>query len=190
MKNEIKAVCGMTLVIAAVLCAGRAGAEMAISMEPVGYAAKPAVWGQASRPSSADRLSEAAERLAEASSAGDNAKAEALLAGIFSGAERKEEAAPVYVESKPAAAAPAVPAPVKRVSIAKAAVADLEEAAGDSVTEDENTGKEEEAVAKADEAEAGDSGASEEEAKPAPTLFDTLFGGGLGMLLVILLLLL
>ena len=181
MKKELKAVCGTILAIAALIGAGRANAEISISMEPVAYSVRPAVLGQVSRPSSSDRLSAAAENLAEAAGSGDNAKAETLLAGLYSGAARKEAAAPVYASAKQAAPVPAVPAPVKRAAVAKSAIEDLEVAAGDSVSV--------EALAPAPAAASAGSGegsaATEEE--PEETLLQTLLGGVIGMLLVIIL---
>jgi hypothetical protein len=191
MKKELKAVCGMVLAVAAVLSAGRAGAEISIGMEPVAYSVRPAAWGQVSRPSSTDRLSAAAESLAEAAGSGDNAKVETLLAGLYSGAARKEAAAPVYAAHRPAAPLPSAPAPVKRAVVAKAALEDLAEAAGDSVSGDVaavSDGAEAKAAGKSEAAGAGAEGKEEE--KPEKTLWQTLQGGGIGMLLVILLILL
>ncbi|MDD5209461.1 MAG: hypothetical protein PHV36_08745 [Elusimicrobiales bacterium] len=199
MKKELKAVCGMVLAAAAVLCAGRAGAQTSINMEPAGYIMKPAAWGQVSRPSSSDRLSEAAESLAEAAKSGDNAKTEALLANLYSGAAGKEAAAPVYAGNRQtasapvaAAPAPAAPAQMKLAPDRASAVEELEESADESVSEDED------ADVKADDAEdeapaevaADDVGDAAAEEKPKQSFWDTLLGGGLGMLLVILLLLL
>lgn len=120
MKKELKAVCGMVLAIAAALSAGRAGAEISIGMEPAAYSVRPAAWGQVSRPSSSDRLSTAAESLSEAARSGDNAGAETLLAGLSSGAAKKEAAAPAYASNRQAAPAPAAHAPVKLAVPAKA----------------------------------------------------------------------
>lgn len=194
MKNELKAVCGMALVIAAVFSAGRAGAEVSIGLEPVAYSVRPAVWGQASRFSSSDRLSETAESLAEAANSGDSAKAEALLAGLYSGASRKEAAAPVYVSNKHTAAAiPAAPAPVATAPEAVTGFhSHYQEDQEMSVSEDAaddtkvDAAKEDAPAAAA----ADDEGGAKEEAKPQQSFLDTLLGGGIGMLLVILLLLL
>jgi len=208
MKKELKAVCGMILAAAAMLSAASAGAEISIGMEPVAYSVRPAAWGQVSRPSSTDRLSAAAESLSEAAVSGDNAKAEALLAGLFSGAARKEAAVPVYAAARPAAPAPvasapvklAVPAKAKRVVMAKSAFADLEEAAVESVSkeadvkvkeekkEDEGPSIEESlAQAAADyDADFGAGSLAKEEA-PKQTLLQDLLGGGIGMMIVILL---
>ena len=208
MKKELKAVCGMILAAAAMLSAASAGAEISIGMEPVAYSVRPAAWGQVSRPSSTDRLSAAAEGLAEAAGSGDTAKAETLLAGLFSGAARKEAAAPVYASSKPAAPAPvasapvklAVPAKAKRAVMAKSAFADLEEAAVESVSkeadvkvkeekkEDEGPSIEESlAQAAADYAADFGPGSAEKEEAPKQTLLQDLLGGGIGMMIVILL---
>ena len=214
MKKELKAVCGMILAAAAVLSVGRAGAEVSIGMEPVAYSVRPAAWGQVSRPSSTDRLSAAAESLSEAAVSGDNAKAEALLAGLFSGAARKEAAAPVYASSKPAAPAPVVSAPVKlavpakakRAARAKSKSVDAAEAEWILVAQEadateeapaakEKEGKGEEGKDEAVEPEAeadlssGFEAAATEEA-PAKTLLQDLLGGGIGMMIVILLILL
>ncbi|MDP2866735.1 MAG: hypothetical protein Q8O90_10875 [Elusimicrobiota bacterium] len=191
MKKELKAVCGLVLAIAAVIGAGRANAEISIGMEPVSYAMKPGAWSQVTRPSSADRLSAAAESLAEAAASGDNAEVETLLAGLYSGAARKEAAAPVYAAKTQSAPVPAVPAPVKRAAVAKAALEDLAGAAGDSVSVAPGAtpdGAEAKTAGKSAAAEAGDG--SKEEEKPEKTLWQTLLGGGIGMMLVILLILL
>lgn len=211
MKKELKAVCGLVLAIAAVISAGRASAEISIGIEPVAYSVRPAAWGQVSRPSSTDRLSEAAESLAEAAGSGDNAKAETLLASLYSGAARKEAAAPVYASAKQAAPAPVVTAPVKsaapartkRAVVTKSAFEALEEAAGNSVSkeadvkakkekkEDEGISIEESlAQAAADyDADFGAGSLAKKEA-PKQTLLQDLLGGGIGMMIVILLILL
>jgi len=216
MKKELKAVCGLILAIAAALSAGRAGAEISIGMEPAAYSVRPAGWGQVSQPSSTDRLSAAAESLAEAARSGDNAGAETLLAGLFSGAVKKEAAAPVYAEKKQAAPAPAAPAParVKRSARATSKSAHVTEAdwvliaQEADATEEAPAAKEKDDKDGADKPEAAavegvsnmeqaaadyaaDFGVSNEgEAKPEQSLWQTLLGGGIGMLLVILLILL
>lgn len=186
MKKELKVVCGTILAIAAVMSASRVNADISIGMEPVAYSVRPAAWGQVSRPSSTDRLSAAAESLAEAAGSGDNAKVETLLAGLYSGAAGKEAAAPVYTAKAQAAPVPAAPAPapVKRAAAVKSAIEDLEVAAGDSVSV--------EALAPAPEVSQAVSGkgSAEAEEEPEETLLQTLLGGGIGMLLVILLILL
>ena len=211
MKKELKAVCGMILAAAAMLSAASAGAEISIGMEPVAYSVRPAAWGQVSRPSSTDRLSAAAEGLAEAAGSGDTAKAETLLAGLFSGAARKEAAAPVYASSKPAAPAPAAIAPVKLAVPAKARRAARAKSKSMGVTEaewilvaqeadateeapaaKEKEGKDEEGKGEAVKPEAevdlssGFEVAATEEA-PKKTLLQDLLGGGIGMMIVILL---
>ncbi len=192
MKKELKAVCGMVLAAAAVISAGRACAEIGISMEPVGYTAGPAVWGRASANSSTDRLSAAAANLEEAVRSGNNSDAETLLAGLYSGTMQKETASPVYSSGRQAAQAPAAPAPVKLAPIRSAALQDLEESADESVSEDAAADTKVEAAEEGAPAEAAadDGGGKDEEAKPQQSFWDTLLGGGLGMLLVILLLLL
>lgn len=217
MKKELKAVCGLALAIAAVISAGRASAEISIGIEPVAYSVRPAAWGQVSRPSSTDRLSEAAESLAEAAGSGDNAKAETLLAGLYSGAARKEAAAPVYASAKQAAPAPVVPAPVKRAAPARAKRAAAAKAASTLTTEaewilvaqeadatekapaaKEKDGKDEAAkpeggVSNVEQAAAdysADFGVEAAEEAPKQTLLQDLLGGGIGMMIVILLILL
>lgn len=208
MKKELKAVCGLVLAVAALISAGQASAEISIGMEPVAYSVRPAAWGQVSRPSSTDRLSAAAESLAEAAGSGDNAKVETLLASLYSGAAKKEAAAPVYAAARPAAAVPAVTAPVKKAAaapvkravVAKSAFEALEEAAGDSVSkeadvkakegkkEDEGISIEEslaQAAADYDADFGAGSQAKEEAAKQ--TLLQDLLSGGIGMMIVILL---
>ena len=211
MKKELKAVCGMILAAAAMLSAASAGAEISIGMEPVAYSVRPAAWGQVSRPSSTDRLSAAAESLSEAAVSGDTAKAETLLAGLFSGAAKKEAAAPVYAAARPAAPAPvasapvkvAVPAKARRAARAKLKSVDAAEAEWILVAQEadateeapaakEKEGKDEEGKDEAVKPEAevdlssGFEVATEEEA-PAKTLLQDLLGGGIGMMIVILL---
>ncbi len=138
MKKEFKGICPIGLVFGIFFCAAGAYAEVSISMTPVGYTPKPVVWGQGSRPSTSERLSEAAERLADAAGSGDNAKAEALLAGLYSGAAGKEAAAPVYIGARQAAPVPAVPAPVKRAAVVyKSAAEDLGAEANAAVSKKE-----------------------------------------------------
>lgn len=189
MKKELKAVCGTILAIAAVLSAGRAGAEISIGMEPVVYSMKPAVWGQVSRSASSERLSATAQSLAEAADSGDTAKAETLLAGLFSGAAQKEAAAPVYAENKQVIPAPVLSAPVKYSYFSS--TYDPEDAVEELVSEDAaaDAGAAA-AVAAPAETAAADEGGKEEAAKPEQSLWETLLGGGIGMLLVIILLLL
>lgn len=219
MKKELKAVCGMILAAAAMLSAASAGAEISIGMEPVAYSVRPAAWGQVSRPSSTDRLSAAAESLSEAAVSGDNAKAETLLAELFSGAARKEAAAPVYAAARPAAPAPVASAPVKltvpvkakRAASAKLKSVDAAEAEWILVAQEADATEEAAAAKEKDgEDEAGktededdvsniddeaadhssDLGVETTEEAPKQTLLQTLLGGGIGMLIVILLILL
>lgn len=205
MKKELKAVCGLVLVVAAVISAGRANAGISIGMEPVAYSVRPAAWGQVSRPSSTDRLSAAAESLAEAANSGDTVGAEEALSGLFSGAARKEAAAPVYIAAKPATPVPAPVARVKRAGFYSAAQSAVpaaasnapahqhagiystgpreDDEAAESVSEDEAADADAGAAAEA----VAEDGGGEEPAKPKETLWATLLGGGIGMMIVILL---
>lgn len=206
MKKELKAVCGLVLAIAAVISAGQANAEVSIGIEPVAYSVRPAAWGQVSRPSSSDRLSEAAESLAEAAGSGDNTKVETLLAGLYSGAARKEAASPVYASARPAAVVPAVTAPVKSAVPARAKRAAAAKAATNLVTEADWILVAQEADATEEAPAAKEKEEKDEAAKPAvevdyssgfeteateeapkQTLLQDLLGGGIGMLIVILL---
>lgn len=202
MKKEFKAVGGMTLVLAALLSAGKAGAEVSIGMEPVGYLSKPVAWGEISRNASAGKLSVAAEGLAEAMSSGDSARAEQALAGLFSGAAKKAAAAPVYASAVPAAAPvkKAAPAPVlPKLSLAKVApafekVAEVTKAA-DSEDKPDREAIQAAAVAQAEAEMYADSLAAaaaeggKEEEKPGQ-LWETALGYAIGIALVMLLCLL